>query len=77
MPMTDGAGGTPDGDREAFEAMLAGLLTKHAGKWAVVRDGELACLASTFDLACEKAARRFPDGRFYIAQVRPSSPPGL
>ncbi len=54
---------------QAYKAMEVDLHRHHAGKWAVIRGGELVDAFDTLDAAATEAVRRFGRGPYLIRKV--------
>jgi hypothetical protein len=53
----------------AFDAMRDELFKHHAGKFVIVKDGQLQGAFDSFDAAGREAVRRFGQGPYLIRQV--------
>jgi hypothetical protein len=64
-----------DKELDAFDAKLDELLTHHAGKFAVFKDGQLIDTFTTELEAYQEGVRRFGSDPFLLRQVLPKDQP--
>jgi len=58
-------------DYEYFQSIKAGLLKEHAGKFVLIRNGEVVGFYDTDEAAYEEGVKRFGNVPILIAKIEP------